>query len=44
MINSVNYTLCMHDYRFNINNGAKISLDKRLRTRYNRFINSEIGN
>ena len=44
MINSVNCALRMHDYRFNINHEAKISLDKRLRTRYNRFIKNEIGN
>ena len=32
---------CMN-IRFNINNEAKISLDKRLRTRYNWFIKNGI--
>ena len=44
MINSVNYTLCMHDYRFNINNEAKISLDKLVEIEYNDGIKNEIGN
>lgn len=38
----MHYT-CM-TIRFNINNEVKISLDNRLRTRYNRFIKNEIGN
>ena len=33
----------MHDYILNINNETKISLDKRLKTRYNKFIKNEVG-
>ena len=44
MLNNVKCALRMHDYRFNINNEAKISLDKRLRTRYYEFIKNVIGN
>ena len=43
MINSVNYTLCMHDYRFNINNEAKISIDNWFKLGYNDGIKNEIG-
>ena len=44
MINSVNYALRMHDYRFNINHEAKFSLDKRQETRYNEHIKNEVSN
>ena len=43
MLNNVNYALYVHDCRFNTNSWAKISLDKRLRTRYNELIKNEIG-
>ena len=42
MLNNVNYVLYMHDYILTTN--AKISLDKRLRTRYNELIKNEMGN